>query len=361
MKKWILITSLFLLTSCSTQQIKATEDVRQDVHGVAIIENTVLWSEKSEEQREDGWTHDIYKKEIGQTAFDTLVINPEAQEPVSASATDETIAVTYEDGYEAANGVAQRFKLYDHDWQLIHEATLFDGGHSGHVASTKAHHVIFWSNDWVDGGGVNELGTGKEVIVSTISNDGKLVHETKLSTAEDRDSWPLPAASDDNALLIWQHFDEKATRAALYFAVYDPATNDLTVPPTELLPQVNFYMYSVSYIPKTAHYVVAAQTEEGAKLLLLTKDGGIIDQTDAPALVQEATPAIRGNTLVFPQQPTSYFTVQIVDNKLQLQDSEELDYTWQTMGTTGVFLDNQNVYFATLNADGLQEVFIELP
>lgn len=366
MKKWLPITGLLILAGCSPQQPEqpeqpqSVEDTRKYTHGVSIIENSVLWSEKSDEQRKDGWTHDIYKKEIGETEIDTLVEDPEAQEPVSASSTDESIIITYEDGYDTSNNVSQRFKLYDYDWEKLHEGTLLEGGHSGHVASTNEHHVIFWSNKWVNGGGVNDLGSGKDVIVSTISNEGELLHEVQLSEADDRDSWPMLAASDDNALLVWQQFNDKATKAALHFAVYDPETNELTVEPSELLPQVDFYMYSISYVQATEQYVVAAQTKKGGTLLLLEKDGELIDQIDAPDLVREAAPAVQENTLVFPQMPSSYFTVQVSDDEFQLQSSEEADVEWGMSGTTGMFLDDQNVYFATLKKEGLEEVTLEI-
>lgn len=350
----------FLLASCSPQQPQPVEDLRQYTHGVSIVENSVLWSEKSDEQRKAGWTHDIYKKVIGEDQVETLVSNPEAQEPVSASSTKETILITYEDGYDTPNHISQRFKLYDNDWQLLEEATLFDGGHSGHAASTHTHHVIFWSNEWINGGGVNELGSGKEVHVSTVSNEGELLHEVKLSQADDRDSWPLLAASDDNALLVWQRFDAKATKAALHFAVYAPAVNALTVAPTELVPDIDFYTYSVSYVQATNQYVVAAQTKEGGMLLLLSKDGELVDQAVAPTLVKEATPAVQGDLLVFPQMPGSYFTVRVNDDRLQLHPSNLLDINWGTTGTAGTFLDPYNLYFATLNKEGLQEVMVEI-
>ncbi|MGM0896703.1 MAG: hypothetical protein ACQEV0_02330 [Bacillota bacterium] len=360
MKKWLPLTVLFILAGCSPKPAEPNEDTRQYAHGVSIIEDSVLWSEKSDEQRKSGWTHDIYKKEIGQTQTETLVANPEAQEPVSASATKETTIITYEDGYDSENIVSQRFKLYDDNWQKLYEATLLDGGHSGHAASTDTHHVIFWSNGWVDGGGVNELGTGKEVIVSTISNEGERLHEMNLSQADDRVSWPMLAASDDNALLVWQDFNDEATEAALHFAIYDPAANALTAAPSELVPQVDFYIYSISYIQATEQYAVAAQTNEGGTLLLLSKDGELMDQIDVPHLVREATPAIQGNTLVFPQMPANYFTVQVSDNQLELHPSYSLDVKWGTSGTTGVFLDAHKVYFATLKEDGLKEVHVEI-
>lgn len=360
MKKWLPLTATLLLSGCSMQSAQPTEDTRKYAHGVSIVGNTVLWSEKSVEQRKDGWTHDIYKKEIGENQFDTLVSNPEAQEPVSASSTDETSIITYEDGYDSNNNVSQRYKLYDDNWQPLHEGTLLDGGHSGHAASTNAQHVLFWSHGWVNGGGVNDLGSGKEVIVSTVSNEGEVLHDIKLSQADDRDSWPMLAASDDNALLVWQQFNDDASEASLRFAVYDPVANELTVRPSELLPQVDFYIYSVSYVPAASQYVVAAQTNRGGTLLLLSKEGEVIDQIDAPRLVREAAPAIEGNTLVFPQLPANYFTVHVSDDQLQLNSSDSLDISWGTSGTTGVFLDERRVYFATLHKEGLQEVTVEL-
>lgn len=357
MKKWLPITGLFMLAGCSPQP---TEDTRQYAHGVSIVENSVLWSEKSDEQRKDGWTHDIYKKQIGQSQVNTLVADPEAQEPVSASATEETHIITYEDGYDSANNVSQRFKLYDGDWQQLHEGTLLDGGHSGHVASTNTHHVVFWSHGWVNGGGVNELGSGKDVIVSAISNEGETVHEIKISQAEDRDSWPMLAASDDNAMLVWQQFNDDASEAALHYAVYDPETNALIAPPSELLPQVDFYIYSTSYVEAAEQYVVAAQTDEGAVLSLLSKDGELLDQIDAPALVREAAPAVQGDTLIFPQMPANYFSARVADDQLHLQASNSLDMHWGTSGTAGTFLDAQNVYFATLKKEGLQEIVVEI-
>ncbi len=374
MKQWPLVCGLFLLTGCSAQsdseaeaepeseqETQPTEDLRQYAHGVSIVGNSVLWSEKTDEEREDNsWTHNIYKKEIGETDVDTLVDDPEAQEPVSASATDETTSITYEDGYDSENNVSQRFKLYDDDWEMIYESTLLDGGHSGHVASTDEHHVIFWSNGWVNGGGVNELGTGEEVLVSAISNDGDVLHEVNLSPASERVSWPMLAASDDNALLVWQHFNDEATEAALYFAIYDPETNTVTSDSAELVPQVEFYTYSVSYVPEAEQYVVAAQTDEGAVLMLLSKEGEILDEIDAPTLVREAEPAIQENTLVFPQMPSDYFTVEIEDDQLEMQSSESLDIEWGSTGTAGTFLDDGTVYFGTLDEIGLQELFLEI-
>lgn len=35
---------------------------------------------------------------------------------------------------------------------------------------TTIHHVIFWPNDWINVGGVDELGTGKEVIGSFVNS-----------------------------------------------------------------------------------------------------------------------------------------------------------------------------------------------
>lgn len=360
MKKWLSLIAALLLSGCSMHPAQPTEDTRKYAHGVSIVGNSVLWSEKSEEQRKDGWTHDIYKKEISESQIDTLVSNPEAQEPVSASSTDKTSIITYEDGYDSSNNVSQRYKLYDGNWELLHEGTLLDGGHSGHAASTEAHHVLLWSHGWVNGGGVNDLGSGKEVIVSTVSNEGEVLHDIKLSQADDRDSWPMLAASDDNALLVWQQFNDDASEASLRFAVYDPVENELTVTPAELLPQVEFYIYSASYVPAANQYVVAAQANGGGNLLLLSKEGEVIDQITSPRLVREAVPAIEGNTLVFPQLPANYFTVRVLDDQLQLNSSDSLDINWGTSGTTGVFLDERRVYFATLKKEGLQEVTIEL-
>jgi hypothetical protein len=42
--------------------------------------------------------------------------------------------------------------------------------------------------------GLDELGTSKEVIVSTISNKGELLHEINLSKTDHHDSWPMLAA-----------------------------------------------------------------------------------------------------------------------------------------------------------------------
>lgn len=360
MNKRLSLIAFFMLAGCSAQPVQLAEDTRKYTHGVSIVETSVLWSEKSGEQRKDGWTHDIYRKEIGESQFDTLVSNPEAQEPVSASSSSETRIITYEDGYNSNNNVSQRYKLYDGEWQLLHEGTLLDGGHSGHVASTPDHHVLFWSHGWVNGGGVNDLGSGKEVIVSTVSNEGEVLHELKLSQADDRDSWPMLAASDDNALLVWQQFNEDASKAALHFAIYDPAVNELTAAPAKLLPQVDFYIYSVSYVPAANQYLVAAQTNKGATLLLLSTDGELLDQINAPRLVREAAPAIQGHTLVFPQLPADYFTVEISDDQLQLNFSGSAGIDWGTAGTTGVFLEERRAYFATLHREGLQEVTIEL-
>jgi len=110
------------------------------------------------------WTHDIFYSDIDphnpKISPIKIISNPEAQEPASSAISDDGhIMITMEDGWNAKNVVAQRYGLYDQSMNPVkpYPNTALDGGHSGHVAASGNRFVIFYSEGWVNDGGVDKM------------------------------------------------------------------------------------------------------------------------------------------------------------------------------------------------------------
>ena len=78
-----------------------------------------------------------------------------------------------EDGNPDIN---QHAGLWDADLNPLvgYPMTVRTGGHSGHVAALGSRFLVAYSEGWIDGGGVDNLGTGDDVWARVINDDGQV-------------------------------------------------------------------------------------------------------------------------------------------------------------------------------------------
>ncbi|MFV2068417.1 MAG: hypothetical protein ACC645_15715, partial [Pirellulales bacterium] len=223
-----------------TAGASAEDDPREYQHGIDFVpldsgHYGLIWSSSGNPPTgaapNGDWTHDIYYSAIDPTnpqiVPQTIISNPEAQEPASSAIADDgRIMITMEDGWNANHTIAQRYGVYNSDFSPVdpYPNLVLDGGHSGHVASVGNRFVVFYSEGWVDGGGVDDLGSGDDVMLKVYRSDGTFERAKNIAVGgATRDWWPLVAGSTDRAMLLWQRFVDDATHADLMGSIYDPA------------------------------------------------------------------------------------------------------------------------------------------
>jgi hypothetical protein len=208
------LLGLLLLSSTGILNVRSAraQDSRSFQHGIDLVplpngHYKLIWSSSGNPPtgaNDNGnWPHDVYFSDIDpaqpKIVPTTLISKPEAQEPASSAITDDGyIMVTMEDGWNAENGLAQRYGVYDTDLNPVkgYPQVVFDGGHSGHVAVVGNKFVVFYSEGWVDGGGVDDLGSGDDVYVSAYHSNGKTLNSSNVAVGNaTRDWWPLVAGS----------------------------------------------------------------------------------------------------------------------------------------------------------------------
>jgi len=398
--------SIFMLLNLLIPKINAyateTGDERKYAHGLSYIYNHVngksflIWSDNYNERTEkEAWEHDIYYKEITSNINENdinagkkaLIKADEAQEPASVSvAGDGKIIVTFEDGNDAGdNELAQRYAVYDENMQVIKEypQTVALGGHSGHASSTENRHVVFWSEGWINGGGINNLGSGDDVWVTALSTNGDILSKKKVAVGEEsRDWWPITASSKRKSLLIWQRYVDDEKYAKLCIAVYDPIKNDFigkngkktkhTKPHVIKVSKTVYYNYNAVWSEELKVFVVNYTDFSGNGRILLIDENGKIKKTagksgNLPSFVREATPVYKESgkkvTLIYPSSENEYFFVYI---KKKINKSSGKEYfnfeiseenkaiDWSYRGTAGFCTSDGRCFFAYLGKDGVK-------
>lgn len=252
--------------------------------------------------RDGNWPHDVYvgswspaQKRLANVHI--FISRPEAQEPVSiAQNMQGNIFVTFEDGWNAPNEVSQRYGVYRSNLAPIkpYPNDVLSGGHSGHVAPVGEHFVVFYSEGWVDGGGVDNLGTGKGVYVKVYDGAGKLLRYANVG-ARDREWWPMIAGSPTKALLVWQKYIPGELVAKLEFAVYDPESGKLERTDEGIdVARVQYYTYAAAWVPAVNRFVIEATLENGrTSIYEIDEAGHITAKLEClPASVREASIAV---------------------------------------------------------------------
>lgn len=314
--------------------------------------------------RDGNWPHDVYVAQWNPgdshlTNTRTFIKRPEAQEPVSvAQNTKGTIFITFEDGWNAPRNVSQRYGVYSKDLKPIkpYPKDVESGGHSGHVAAVGDRFVVFYSADWVNGGGVDNLGTGGGVYANVYDGRGRLLRHVNVA-AHVREWWPVVAGSPTQALLVWQKYIPGSTIASLQYAVLDPRTGKLTRTEDSVDPfRVQYYVYAAAYIPAVDRFVVLATLDSGrAVAFLVDSKGRRTAELDClPALVRESSVAVEGSTVFVPTQDGRLMTLGVDGDRITLRGTQRAPFAWGNTGVTSI-ASGDSVHFVSLSPDGLRE------
>jgi hypothetical protein len=367
----------------------AAEDNRCYAHGLQMLHNPVndkwdlIWSDAYEKggDSDGNWTHDVFHSRLPkkwEVTYDKngrlpgsqpLIQAPEAQEPASAAvAGNGNYIVTFEDGNDAGEyTLAQRYAVYDKDWHVIRQypSTIAMGGHSGHASATDQRFVVFYSDGWVDGGGVDQLGTGDDVYVTTLSTEGKILARRRVAVQKKtRDWWPLTAANHKSSMLVWQRYCKGKTYASLCWRSYDPVHNKLGrfVSPKKL--KLTYYTYNVTEIPGSDLFVIAGLQRDKKKtcFYLVDKNGKIIDQaTHKGAIVRESTPVYANGSLTYPIE-SGLLRLKLDSGKfgkafyntLHNVKRDKKHPLWTSLGTDGYVDKTGKITFFNLGTDQIR-------
>lgn len=344
-------------------------DHRAWQHGINIVrvggKEMIVWSSwgnppAPQPNPEGNWEHDVYYSWLDpkHPSLDphTLVTAPEAQEPASCAVNSEgRLLMSCEDGNPDIN---QHAGLWDSDLNVIQSYPMLvhDGGHSGHVAALGDKFLVVFSDGWVDGGGVDNLGTGDDVYARIIDNDGNMEEEipTSVDPAPDkRDWWPVVAASDRNWLEVWQRYPSGTLHGALI------GPDGKIQSRVQITDDIDFYHYNITYLPKLKLYAVIGSRHDGGFVSLIDPDGNVVlTRTGLPHFVREsrliAHDSGRSEIGVYPVESGGVAVVRITPKSVDLVKTISDPYPWDYMGTDGLFVDKHQVLFATLSKAGLQ-------
>ncbi len=363
----------------------AGEDQRAYQHGVDFLQRTdgrywLIWASSGTppkgEDASGEWTHDVYAAAIDAAALSTpkpfvLITEERAQEPSSAAiASNGNIMITMEDAFEEDDVYAQTYGVYNESLEPLnaYRNIVAYGGHSGHVAAVGERFIVFYSEGWVEGGGVDELGSGDDVLLKTYDTQGTLLHVTDVAAGEaTRDWWPLVAGSPKYALLVWQQFVDREQYARLLCRLYDPETNTWVTDAIVLSETVQYYTYDVQYLEVLERFLVCGTDARGKGFArLITPQGTIVARHDTlPPFVREAQPAIRARGIndvrvVYPSAPDALMVLRVGYTDIRLAQTISQQNQWFYSGTDGIFIDDHSVYFISLTPEGLQESFVTI-
>jgi hypothetical protein len=366
------LATLALFATCVAPAV----DSRSFQHGIDFVpgpdENWwLIWSSSghppSGADSDGNWPHDVYRALIDPKAPaiapEVFIQRPEAQEPASAAATrNGNIMVTFEDGWNADNVLAQRYGVYSASLKPIkaYPRDVYDGGHSGHVAAVGNQFVVFYSDDWVDGGGVDDLGSGDDVLASVYDSKGGYLYPKRVAAGDEtRDWWPEIAGSDEVACFVWQRFVDDETHATLMVAVLEVASGRMLLKPTVLEEKLTYYTYSVTWLPTVERFLILGAYDHGGGFgILLDEKGGVRGTSrNLSPVVRESQSIVRadsnGVTVVQPKSPTGLMRLHVSNDAISKRKTIKDDYAWEYSGTDGIFLDRNNVFMVSLSRAGL--------
>lgn len=309
------------------------------------------------------WPHDIYVSTWQPTsgslsAPQIFITRPEAQEPVSvAQNRSGSVMLSFEDGFDTRDEVSQRYGLYGADLQPIkpYPQDVLSGGHSGHVAAAGDRFVVFYSEGWVQGGGVDNLGSGDNVRAAVIEPDGRISRHLDVARGK-RAWWPVLAASPERALLVWQQFVPGRTDANLYAALLAPGTGKL-VPIGRLLDRLRYYTYQVAWMPAADRFLITGtRTGERGFALLISPTGKVLARAEClPATVREAEIVVRDRRAWIPAAGGQVLQLEVHDKDTLRATSLALDASWGSTGTLGLPAADDGIAWFTLTPQGVRQ------
>lgn len=379
---------ILLLGSCeesSTTPLNLSQDPRAFQHGIDFIslpnhQHLLVWASSGlppvGEDDDGEWSHDVYYSFIDSTAPKINPVNiisaSGAQEPVStAISANETIMMTMEDAYQAQHNLAQTYAVYDQTMQPIkaYQNVVFDGGHSGHIAAIGHYFTVFYSDDWVAHGGVDNLGSGDDVLLKTYDSQGNFIYQKPVAVGDKtRDWWPMIAGGERHALLLWQRLDNDETHAKLMYQILDVETQQWLTDAIELMPKLKYYTYDAQYLAPLKRFLVTGVDDHGKGVaFLFTNTGELISQnTSLPPIIREAQPAISKKEsqeeirVVYPLIPQGLMVLSVSREDIRLEGTISMDYAWTSSGVDGIFLNPNEIYFASLSPTGIKTLRLNL-
>ncbi|KVQ26899.1 hypothetical protein [Burkholderia cepacia] len=317
--------------------------------------------------RNGNWPHDVY---VGEWLpggshllhVHTFISRPEAQEPVSiAQNARGDIFVTFEDGWNAPQEVSQRYGVYRRDLKPVkpYPNDVESGGHSGHVATAADRFVVFYSADWIDGGGVDNLGTGNGVYVKTYDAAGRVLNHVAVAPHR-REWWPMVAGSPHAALLVWQKFIEGSTDATLEYAMFDPVTAKLDKLGT-LNDAIQYYVYASAYVPEIDRFIVVTTTADDRGIaMLIAPDGRRTATLDClPASVRESGIGVSGTHAYVPIRDGRLLTLALGPADIAVGGVQRSPIPWGMTGIAGFPARGNTMHFVSLTPSGTREADFE--
>jgi hypothetical protein len=270
--------------------------------------------------------------------------------------------VTFEDGWNTPNEVSQRYGVYTSNLRRVrpYPVDVLSGGHSGHVAAVGSRFVVFYSNDWIDGGGVDNLGTGDGVYAKIYDGDGALVQAVDVAPRV-REWWPMIAGSPTRALLVWQQYVAGETFARLKVATLDPATGALGGSRV-IAPRLQYYTYAAAYVPSVDRFLVVATGGDGKGFAQLIDQNGETTATLAcmPASVREAGIAVIGDRAFTPSQDGRLLHLRLTASSIELAGTQPSPIKWTYTGSIGLVRSPTQLHWVATNPKGLQEAEFDL-
>lgn len=357
-------------------QQKDSGDPRRFMHGIGVADagngkRWVFFSSSGLPPRgalpNGNWPHDVYVGEWSPGSAHLahvriFIRRPEAQEPVSiAQNARGDIFVTFEDGWNAPQEVSQRYGVYRRNLTPVkpYPNDVESGGHSGHVATAGERFVVFYSADWVDGGGVDNLGTGGGVYLKTYDAAGRLLNRVAVAP-HSREWWPVIAGSPHRALLVWQKYIEDSTNAKLEYALFDPETARLEKL-GELSDAIRYYVYAAAYVPAIDRFIVVATTaNDRGVAMLIDPDGRRTATRDClPATVRESSVAVAGASAYVPTQDGRLLALALAPERITVRGAQRAPIPWGTTGTVGFPAGDTTLHVVSLTPSGVREADFE--
>lgn len=351
-------------------------DPRSFMHGIAAVQNgtggaRVFFSSSGlpprGEDENGNWQHDIYVAnwQPGQKISTPrpFITKPEAQEPVDAAQSEDgQIMLTVEDGWDTYYAVEQRYSVYDPHLRPVkpYPNTVSDYGHSGHIAAVGNRFVLFYSTGWINGGGVDNLGTGNGVSASIYESNGRLVRDLAV-VAHGREWWPLVAGSAHKALLLWQGYIEGQTYATLKMSMLDPVTGGIS-PAQTLHNAVQYYTYATSAVVSLDRFIITGTSADRKGFaFLIDTNGNITAKLDCmPAVVREAKMLVIGNAIYIPTADNRLLKLTASPDRLSLSGVMPSPLIWSTVGNLGLPDGPHNLHWFSLTPTGLQDADFDL-
>jgi hypothetical protein len=354
-----------------------TGDLRAYMHGIGVTTDargvsTVFFSSSGLPPRGAGrdgnWTHDVYvarwtPKQANLGKAHVFIGRPEAQEPVSVARNDAgRVMVTFEDGWSTPDEVSQRYGVYTSSLKDVrpYPNDVLSGGHSGHVAAVGSRFVVFYSNDWIDGGGVDNLGTGNGVYVKTYDADGALLQSVDVAPKR-REWWPMIAGSPTRALLLWQQYVSGETYARLKIALFNPA--DGTLGEVRVMaPRLRYYTYAATFVPSIDRFIVVATGADGKGFAQLIDESGVTTATLAcmPGSVRESGITIVGDRAFTPSQDGRLLHLSLTPSSIELTGTQPSPIKWTYQGSVGLVRSSTRLHWIALTPKGLREAEFDL-